>query len=339
MGYITPKPAVALPASKSEFPKLLCLDQQQWIFLCQAAHGRREGLPFRDALAAVEAAVASGRLVVPVLASNIYDMGRVRDRERRRRLARFMVGLSGNTSALNDQFLDQILLAQAVAAKAGRPLPHFDARAVLLGRGIGPARTGAPPKRPDIADENLRGLVEEAMTAPEVSVVELVEMEPIDFTACERAGATTLKRVRELDRSLHPDEKRRRELHNLFASGELGAFVRLLLEEYGLSVEEAFGGALGEAATLKALIEVVPGLRVVHEVALRVDRDACLPIEPNDFRDFCFLRVAVPYANLALTEARWVHLANATGLPKAWGTALRANAKDLPSHLAGMGCL
>ena len=93
----TPVP-VHLPASKDEFPKLLCLDLNKWVDLGRAHYGRTDGEPFQDALASVRQAVDAGKLVVPITAENAVEATNGKDDGRRRRLAEFMVGLSKNHS-------------------------------------------------------------------------------------------------------------------------------------------------------------------------------------------------------------------------------------------------
>jgi hypothetical protein len=89
-------PRFVLPASKSAFPKLLCLDSNKWIDLGRAFYGRPGGEAFTRALEAVRRAVQSRRLLVPVCGANSDEATQSDDEERRMRLATFMVDLSSN---------------------------------------------------------------------------------------------------------------------------------------------------------------------------------------------------------------------------------------------------
>jgi hypothetical protein len=85
-----------LSESKADFPKLLYLDQNKWIDLAKAHYGRPGGEPFKEALAAIRTATASAKLLVPFCVVNAVEAMTHSNPERRERLARFMVDLSGN---------------------------------------------------------------------------------------------------------------------------------------------------------------------------------------------------------------------------------------------------
>src|ERR1700690_3595712 len=132
-----------LPENKSQDPKLLCLDQNKWIDLGRAHYGKEGGAPFRAALETVRAAIAAGKLVVPVLGANLYEAAEPMDEGRRQRLARFMVDLSENHSLVNHQVVLRWELRRAVlglflkrpAVRAIRPaLMRFGMFAAATGR-------------------------------------------------------------------------------------------------------------------------------------------------------------------------------------------------------------
>lgn len=105
----------SLPADKTAFPKLLCLDQNQWIYLAQAhanLNGQRERLG--AALDAIRTSTAAGRLVVPILGTNAVEAAEPMDGARRERLARFMVDLSHNHSAVHDVPVGMIELRNSI---------------------------------------------------------------------------------------------------------------------------------------------------------------------------------------------------------------------------------
>ncbi len=59
----------------------------------------------------------------------------------------------------------------------------------------------------------------------------------------------------------------------------------------------------------------------------------------NDGKDFAFLKVAIPYANIVVTERSWAHVANSSGLAAKYGTVVTADASELPRLLREMGCI
>ena len=87
-----------LPRSKDDFPKLLILDQNQWVFLSNAHYGNPQGEQFKEALAAVRKAAITGKIIVPISMINVLEMDANGSADRRMRLAQFMVDLSCNHS-------------------------------------------------------------------------------------------------------------------------------------------------------------------------------------------------------------------------------------------------
>ena len=107
-----------LPDAKDGFPKCLYLDQNKWIDLSRAHYGRPDGEAFQPALKAVRQAVQSGRLVVPISIVNLLEATSHKEPERRERLARFMVDLSGNLAILPFMVVYPWEIKNAVRAKA-----------------------------------------------------------------------------------------------------------------------------------------------------------------------------------------------------------------------------
>jgi hypothetical protein len=70
------------------------LDQNKWIELARAAKYPAEHPELRALLTTVEERVGSGKLVVPLTATNIFETHKVNDASRRRDLAFVQAGLS-----------------------------------------------------------------------------------------------------------------------------------------------------------------------------------------------------------------------------------------------------
>ena len=96
-----PRQTPVLSAKKGEAPRLLILDLNAWIELGRAhfADPRNRARPGAvEALQAIRAGIAGGSLVLPVTGMNLIEALRVGRKDRLRRLASFMVELSGNIS-------------------------------------------------------------------------------------------------------------------------------------------------------------------------------------------------------------------------------------------------
>src|SRR5690349_19405530 len=91
--------------------------------LARAHYGRADGAEFVDALSTVRAAVANETVRVPIVATNLAEVSEPADEGRRRRLAEFMVDLSGNSSMVNARVLARCELKHALASLVLRVEP------------------------------------------------------------------------------------------------------------------------------------------------------------------------------------------------------------------------
>jgi hypothetical protein len=330
-----------LPASKGEIPKLLCLDLNKWVDLAKANYGRPGGAAFTDALNAVRDAVARGTLVVPLTAANIDEAVEPADVGRRERLARFMVDLSGNQSLVHHLVVLRHELRHAVARHFVKTGAQKSLRPGLMRPGLFGATMGKYPVI-ETGNPNLDRLVLDAMYDPEVSVSAM--MEAIDrptihrFRAKEQQAASIVEGIRKIDAHLSVDERRRLELRNLLRDGSTAEMLAEVLLEMGVE-RSAFQIWLDDAENLKTFTDDVPGIDVMATLMLKRDLNPEHRTHQNDGKDFSFLKVAIPYANIVVAEKSWSHFAVASGLTRRYGTTVEADAKKLPAILRAAGCL
>lgn len=82
----------------------------------------------------------------------------------------------------------------------------------------------------------------------------------------------------------------------------------------------------------------VPSFHVLVQLMLTRDRNPHAPTQTNDGRDLAFLKLAIPYANIVMTENLWTHVANHSGLACLYNTEVRSDLGDLPELLRRLGC-
>src|SRR6266567_3913160 len=205
-----------LPQDKLGIPKLLCLDQNKWIDLARAEYGHRDGTKYAAALADVRAAVTRGTLIVPITATNLAEVAEPRNVERRTRLAKFMVDLSGNRSLVSPDTVLRVEFRRAVELLF---LKKPDAAPVPRRKLVRKGMMFAFGKEPSIqtGDPQLDELVERALLEPEVSVLTLVHATDEQAMAQMRAMDEKARLVADRARiSRHKrDAQRLVELKNL----------------------------------------------------------------------------------------------------------------------------
>ena len=329
-----------LPESKDAFPKCLYLDQNKWIDLSRAHYGKPGGEPFRDALKAVRLAVESGKLIVPFSMVNAVEAMIHRDGARRNRLARFMVGLSGNRTILPEVAACRLEIRNAVRRLFGegsptrvRSLVVQDGFAHALGLGfevLGPATEKAAAIR--------------YMHSPEMTVAFLSKVsgqrENIEQARAGEAGAVGIfegDRVRAAGLSL--EQRRTVEFEGLFfGNGLYRPDLEAALRELGLTARD-FRARVHSGQDAVRFLADIPNLDILLTLRLARDQDQMRPIDRNDIRDLDWLSVALPYSNLVVSENYWGHQVRATKLDGKYGTVLLTDLRQLPEQLRVLGCV
>lgn len=348
-----------LPESKTEFPKLLCLDMNKWIDLGRAHYGRPDGAAFKPALAAVRKAVASGSIVVPVTGINAVEVMASGDPSRRRRLAEFMVDLSENHSLVTDAEVVVPEFRAIILRSYLKVQPTSPLRSCLLQRGMTAAIAGRKPqfRTGEPALDAVMDELIDVLYEPEVSIESLVNAisrELVNrFRKDDEETARAVDEVRQLDAHLPINERRRLELTNLLLrestddddSGRDSSSPRSLRDHLrqaltDLRIDHAsFFSWLQMDGNAVLFASEAPGIDVTATILLRRDRSAGHKTHRNDAKDLGFLRVAIPYGNIVVTEKSWSHLANSSGLASKYATTVIADASRPPDVLAAEGCI
>lgn len=313
----------------------------KWIGLAQAHYGHPRGRSFEPALAAITAAVRLGRLVVPVLGANALEAMQNLRLDQRRRLGKFMVELSGNHCLRHELSVTILELAFAIVTEFAGMRWTPSLRGQLVHRGISHAITGGAiaigSGIPDL-DVALTDLFNEPEAAVETLVGVLDSETIVKFRQDDADLAWLVDRVRRNESGLAIAVRRNNEFRSMLGGEGFRELLRQALRGVDVS-EPVLVAWLETDSNMDRFARAVAGFDVEAELMLRRDRNLNHTPAANDARDFSFLRVAIPYANVVVTEKSWSHLANAAGLHSRYGTTVTHSEADIPSLLAEMGCI
>jgi hypothetical protein len=330
-----------LPDSKDAFPKFLYLDQCKWIDLAKAYYHRPGGELFHDALTAVQKSVASGKLVIPFSLVNAVETAVSQDRDRRNRLAKFLVRLSCGNAVLpfTATIRWEMTNALRVILKRGNPI-HI--RYSLIRQGIGQAlgkRLRVEAATPAVEEAVAREASSSRTTLYALRSLgenrELIQQ----MRDTEKNAIAMFERIRAWATSmLTRPQQRGYMLAELLSKGEEGKAFKAALMDVQVTQAE-FQTHFVSSEDWDRFLERVPALNVPLTLGVARDQNADQQINRNDIRDLAWLAVALPYANLVVSEKNWGHLAKASRLHQRYGTALIFDTSELPHRLAEMGCL
>jgi len=339
-----PSSPIVLPVSKAAFPKVLCLDMMHWVALSRAHYGIMD--PTVEAIAslkAIRSAIASGRLIVPILATNISEAAEHPDKDRRVRLAQFMVDLSGNLSMLNPQVVENQEIIRAVekhfnidrTATSIRPsIVHWGMNAAAIGRPVNP-RTNNPFEAM---------VIRELSNEPEMSVASLVaaiDFETIEkMRAREEASLGLMEDARGTDGHLSRVERWSAAMYHCLIDPtfKYSQMIHAILAGRGVSLADYRDLVSNHDKRLR-LIDDFTQLYIKTMLFYERDRSGKERYQANDFKDGTFLGQAIGYANIVVTEKRWAHHAKTTRIGEKYSTTVLGSLRSLAENLILEHCL
>ena len=185
-------------------------------------------------------------------------------------------------------------------------------------------------------------VVNQTMKEPEVSVARLVhslDRATIESgRAIDKAGAAKIESNRAADYHISPTDRHRLEMFNLLDGGSFADNVRAVSDALRVP-SSLFDLWRSTDELLLCLTNDMPGVDVQYSLITARERNTSDKTQPNDIKDMTFLKQAIAYGNIVVTENRWAHLANATGLAKRHGTRTMASLRKLPEALRAEGCI
>ena len=259
-----------LPTSKNEHPKCVYLDQNKWIDLARAHYGRDDGRRFQPTLERVRTAVESGRLLLPMSGVHIMETVAPEDPGRRKRLAEFMVQLSGNRSICTHMVISKFEIRQAVMRNLGHDFTtkireHIVQDGLYVALDVEPSVSGVSP---EIAQEVLT-----LAYKPETSVEILCDAVKRDSVRAmreeqEKALVELEEARRRSVEQLSPDARRQVALYELFTKSAPGRDLLAVLVDLGVPMR-AFVDRFTAAEDWVTFLHSIPTIEVLNELTLR----------------------------------------------------------------------
>jgi hypothetical protein len=331
-----------LPESKNDHPKCLYLDQNKWIDLARAHHGKPEGAKFQICLESVRAAVKSGKLIVPFSMVNAIESMISRDLGRRQRLAEFMVELSGNTTISPEHVVAQMEIINATRQVFGLPALESPRKSIVkvgIVHAIGMETEIQNALPPAIGATFAAEMKSAAMT-----VAFLLRCgNNRDYVKRARNGEANAQAIFQSDRAvtegMSSSARLKAELHGLFSKNpEYRVALESTLATIGRTVND-FKSAMKSDDNVATFVAAIPNFDVFITLRMLRDLDKDREVEHNDIRDLDWLSVAVPYSNIVVSEQYWGKKVLANGIAAKYSTVLLTNLQELPAHLLAMGCI
>jgi len=317
----------------NEVPEFsIYLDQNQWIYLAQASNKREGAEKYNDALQAVLKLVDSGTVVVPLSGIHMMETATPGNRERRERLARFMVQTSKLWCIHPFMSVRNIEVMYAIGMHFGCNVTNR-IKSKIIGKGL-PVALGSELKIEGVPEEIAVEAMKVAMSA-ETAVAMLVDGCARDTVAKLRTedeeAASTLETIRARAQTLTDDMRHRVEVASLMHD-QLLPILRTETESLGLTLPKLADSMKSPEDWLK-FFHSIPTMDVFLTLGLYRDKQAGRVVDRNDLKDIGALTVAIPYCDIIVTENFFGHIANASGLAKKYGHVVLTDITQLPDKL------
>jgi hypothetical protein len=344
-------------SERSPGQRVLYLDMNVWVDMAKGL--REHDVACSRAIDQLIEAVDEDRIIVPISAAHYLELWHRRRRESRETIAALMRDVSRYATIPSAHVVRQLearALAQSwtsgilAAVKLGL-VGHGAAHA--FGRPEGRFRFVERVASPDGAiregvgvapDENWDRPIKESGLWEWFQLVGhqglLEDPAGLDRTPEHRFGSDTLERELRLRAQLkqHPlPAEKLRDLMDVDEFESMREYIADAILELGHTPPPALtSGGLGpeSADVIRDVIRSIPSADTWSTLRYLKHRDLGLPWEQHDWTDLAALSVAIPYCDAVITEKRWVHLANASGLSTRYNTTVTTGVSGILTQLS-----
>ncbi|MEM6559969.1 MAG: hypothetical protein AAF656_00075 [Planctomycetota bacterium] len=308
--------------------KRVYLDQNKWIDLSRAYHGRDGGGGFADVLQLCFARREQGAASFPFSAQHYMELTKRGNQASRERLATFS---NGDTMASYTALVPELVAryCQRLGGLQEAEPPEVFGRGLdfAFGKQVFPPhiREANPEWAAKVAhDLAMPGVLADRLSNPEGD--DRAQVASVMRLHGEKV-AEAAENMRRHEPPL-PTELFEDTLHYRIAFST-GDEVSKACERLGADAEFF----LGDVGAMRAGVAAIPPLRT--ELALIRDQvtQAQRKVQPNDMVDIAAMAVVIPYCDVVVSERHWTHVCHHAGLAKQFGTTVLTNVNDLKDHL------
>lgn len=328
---------------RQERPIVVYLDMNVWVSMARGSSQGDER--WTAARSALEKAVSRGQAVIPLAPAHYMELWHRRDQRSREQLGALMRDLTGYATIPSPYLVRRGEVRALVTQLMGVP-SSMPSTSDLLGHGAAHAfgaphgrlrfveslasADGAASERPAVAPPDDWWVLDRSGPAWEwfqlVGTQAFLESEGVDRTPEHRSGTQHMQSEVRLRENIIREPGTPSQLWDFLVADEL----KSLTEEINEVAAELdadphlffFSGALGRTGpeSVHAFIAALPSAFAWATLRYRKHRDLTHPWEQHDWTDISALSVAVPYCDVVITERRWAHMIEATGLAKRHAT-------------------
>jgi len=303
-------------------PLDIYLDQNQWIPLARAFHGRDSDPVLKQVSELASRSVSSGDVRFPISRLHLMEATKTADDAQRRRLIEAFLHFGRGWVVRPVELLHAEELLCWLRGKTPRASSAVDRG--LLAAFSGPTaaalQLGVSPQ--EVEDLNRFG------DSPGAWYFALTM--PGFHATVDQIQAAAQKYASQVEEVRGPWSKLpRTERRTIFAEGLVRDTIASLQppsSELQCAISRLSALRSGE---LLDVIARIPTMDVLFVLSERKTRDLSRATDPNDLWDLGFLAAVVPYCHVVVTEKYWTHLARTTRLDAKYNTRILSRLENL----------
>lgn len=313
--------------------KYIYLDQNKWIDLARAYHGREDGKIFKDVQLKIFEKSNNGEWKFPLSVAHHIETMSALNRERRTRLASVMSIVSKNCSIQPYINLEYDELRNAIKNLYSLPLENLIPKAIqddyFAAIGLDSSLfniTSANPIVKKIVEEFLKN----ESLFEKINNLDFDE-NTLDFVRNSNQESSEFIKNIEQDRQkfLKIPEEHQLNLHIYeYFNAKLIPYLPKIMKELNLTREE-LANKLSQENRAMEICYAIPTLDTRARLSYRNIRDTGRPIDKNDSIDEAFLCMAIPYCDIVVTENKWTHYAKQEKLDQKYNTKIFDSLNEL----------
>lgn len=287
--------------------KLVYLDQNKWIQLARACHGKAKDQLARTVADFMRLVRDQGHHRYPLSAGHYIETSKQRDRARARRLASVMIEFSRLDTMATPMNIVRMELEKALARRFPDKVTPREFE--LTGKGIGHITNSPREFRLDDPEELA------ALAGRDAASSAILAAESAKYDEAFMRFLESLPK----DFSDYPPERQQRIALG-HALQDIKAAIEDVLEHHKLadqmpewSAADPLNSNLPEWGEI---IHEMPSRRVEMQMVLQFARDPSLRPKPGDLRDFFYLGPAAAHCDVVVCEKQFADLVNRGQLAK-----------------------
>jgi hypothetical protein len=315
-------------------PRVVHLDEKNWIELARGYYRRAPGL--HEIAQNVVEKSECGQAIFPLSITHFVETARNLNRERRQRLAEYMMLASQGWAILPASFIVEPEIEDACLKHLG--LPGYDLQGFAIKRGlsqlVGAKGTLVDRDTSNPLPQDLKRRLLEKMESPETLLVlmehglALSQLKKMQKDSM--ATAKKLEQMRSLEsRNIRDNALRRRVTLVKYLVTVVNPKVARFLLSIDVDARIFADRVLKDQERIIRFFQSMPTSYCAVQLTLYRDMQRMRRVQPNDLNDIMSLSIAIPYSDIVVTERMWQRAIIQTKLNELRPTLVLRSAKEL----------